>query len=320
VQVPAAARPIVDALRSAGGPSVRAVLLFGSQLVRAAPDRHSAWDVVAVVDAYAPFHRHLVAGGHHRRPAWLLTLLARVLPPNITAFDPGGGAPFAKVAIVSARDFERALGPRPRDHFLKGRMVQKVALAWASDDQARRDVEGALRSARRDVLSWVGPYLEGTFDTSALARRMLEVSYAGELRPESGDRVQQVYDVQRDFLEATYARVLREAAERGAVEAVADGRFRTAPASTRRRLGLRLYFTRSKLRATARWLKHVITFNDWLTYVQRKVERRTGMRVEITPWERRLPLLLLWPKVVRVLRGRRGAAPPPDLPPTGNDS
>jgi hypothetical protein len=48
----------------------------------------------------------------------------------------------------------------------------------------------------------------------------------------------------------------------------------------------------------------VVTFDNWLDYIARKVERRTGKRVEITPWERRLPLLLLWPKVVRVLRDR----------------
>jgi hypothetical protein len=67
---------------------------------------------------------------------------------------------------------------------------------------------------------------------------------------------------------------------------------------------VRGYFLRSKARATARWLKHVLTFDNWLDYIARKIQRRTGMRVEITPWERRLPLLLLWPKVFRVLMRR----------------
>jgi hypothetical protein len=46
---------------------------------------------------------------------------------------------------------------------------------------------------------------------------------------------------------------------------------------------------------------------EWLDYLIRKVERRTGLTVEVTPMERRLPFLLLWPKVFRVLRERRGA-------------
>ena len=51
----------------------------------------------------------LVAAGHHRRPAWLLTGLAHLLAPNITAFDPGDGMPLAKCAIISGPAFERAL-------------------------------------------------------------------------------------------------------------------------------------------------------------------------------------------------------------------
>ena len=68
---------------------------------------------------------------------------------------------------------------------------------------------------------------------------------------------------------------------------------------------------------TARWLKHVLTFENWLPYVVRKVERRTGMRVELTALERRLPLIFLWPRLFRVLRNRpaeeaaaRRAVPP----------
>lgn len=308
VEAPREAHELVDPLRRAAGPSLRAVLLFGSQLVRAAPDRHSAWDLVLVVDDYRAFHRHLVEAGHHRRPAWMLTLLAGVLPPSITAFDPGAGLPLAKCAIVTEAHFVRAMGPRAPDHFLKGRMAQKVALVWACDDASRATVLGALDAARRDVLRWAGPFLEGSavgFTAETLARRMLEVSYAGEVRPERGDRVRQVFEVQRDFLSRAYHAVLVDGVERGVVESAGDERFRLVdPPDPGRRRALGRYFLRSKVRATLRWAKHVLTFNDWLTYIQRKAERRTGLTIEITNWERRLPFLLLWPKAVRVLRAR----------------
>ena len=48
----------------------------------------------------------------------------------------------------------------------------------------------------------------------------------------------------------------------------------------------------------------MLTFENWLPYLVRKVERRTGMRVELTPLERRLPLIFLWPRLFRVLRNR----------------
>ncbi len=65
-----------------------------------------------------------------------------------------------------------------------------------------------------------------------------------------------------------------------------------------------MYFTFSKARVTARWLKHVLTFENWLSYTLRKVERRTGMRVELTALERRLPLIFAWPRLLLVLRNR----------------
>ena len=297
------AQRLEDALLEVGGPAVEGVVLFGSQLLRTSPDRHSAWDFIVIVDDYGVFHTHLVEAGHHRRPPWLLSLLAHVLPPNITAFVPDEDGPVAKCAIVSMRHFAQGLGPRARDHFLKGRMVQKVEIVHARDDGVRERLEHLLARARRDVLSWVGPYLEEPFTGEELARRMLEVSYGGEIRPEAEDRVGQVFEAQREFLARTYSGVLERAAAEGAVERLPGGRYRLAePPGAMRRLRVSLYFFRSKVRATLRWLKHVLTFNDWLTYVQRKVERRRGIRVEITRWERRLPLLLLWPKVFRVLR------------------
>ena len=305
---PAPARPLLDALIAAGGGHIRAVLLFGSQLVRATPNAHSAWDFVVVVDAYGPFHRALVDTGHHRRPAWLLSALGSVLAPNITAFDPGDGAPLAKCAIVSAAGFARAVGPGSPDHFLKGRMVQQVALLWARSDDDATWARDRLRGARDDVLHWAGPYFEAPFTPSEFAHGMLRVSYGGEVRPENKDRVDAVFEAQREFLSQAYTEVLEAAADEGRVRRVEGGRYAIEPApGAGARLAVSTYFLWSKVRATVRWAKHIVTFNDWLTYIQRKAERRTGMEIEITPWERRLPLLLLWPKVFRVLRAREVA-------------
>jgi hypothetical protein len=49
----------------------------------------------------------------------------------------------------------------------------------------------------------------------------------------------------------------------------------------------------------------MLTFDDWLDYIVRKVERRSGVRIELTKAERRLPVIFLWPKTVRVIRAMR---------------
>lgn len=287
-----------------------AVLLFGSRLVGASPDVHSAHDLVVVVNDYLRFYEALVAAGHHRRSPRFLAGLATVLPPNLIAFFPEGpGGPVAKCMIISVDDFHRALSPAARDHFVKGRMVQRVVVLHARDLHVGARIQEDLALARRDVLRWAGPFVEQPFTAEDLAWRMLDVSYGAEVRPESGSRVQEVFEAQRETLVPAFRDVLERAEMDGEVERTGRGwRFPTPPTGWDR-LGLRAYFLASKVRVTLRWFKHVLTFDDWLTYIQRKVERRTGIEVEIGPWERRYPLLFLWPKVVRVLRSRPAEAP-----------
>jgi hypothetical protein len=310
--------PVADALAREleviTGEPPWAILLFGSRLAGTAPGSYSAYDLILIVDAYRPFYERLHRSGKHGRSPRVLTALAHVLPPNIIAFDPElAGGEIAKVMILTPEDFQRALSHRAKDHFLRGRLVQRVAVLRARDDRVRSAIDSALARTRRDVLRWAGPWLPERFTASELVLRLLEVSYAGEVRPESAGRVAAVVEAQRSWLEPAYLRVLEEAEREGLVRKLegppADGTLwrLASPQGALDRLRWRLYFLRSKIRATSRWLKHVVTFDDWLTYVQQKVERRTGMQVEVTPMERRLPLLLLWPKVFRVISELRRA-------------
>ena len=83
-----------------------------------------------------------------------------------------------------------------------------------------------------------------------------------------------------------------------------------APASA---CASRAYFRWSLVRATVRWVKYVVTFDDWLDYILRKAHRHTGHDIVLSPRERRLPLVFLWPRVFRYLRdkdaGEAGVSP-----------
>ncbi|MEJ2723009.1 MAG: hypothetical protein P8181_18015, partial [bacterium] len=70
-----------------------------------------------------------------------------------------------------------------------------------------------------------------------------------------------------------------------------------------------VFFWKSKVRATLRWFKYMLTFDDWLDYIVRKAQRRTGVHLELTQAERRFPVVLLWPKLFAVLRVMGGRKP-----------
>jgi len=294
------AKALAGTVVAAAGEHLTGIVIYGSQLLRAEPNRHSAWDMVFIVDRYGPFHRAIVDAGLHRGPAWLLDLMARVLPPWATMVEAHGAEAIGKCMVVSRAHFERAVRPRSPDHFLKGRMVQRVALVWAKDRGSADAIEGWLREGRRDVLRWAGPWLDEPLDAGSVSRRMLEVSYGGELRPENTSRALEIHDAQAEWLERAYAEVLEEETSAGRLVRADGGGYRfVRPPGRWARFRTRVYFMRSKARATLRWFKYIVTFDGWLPYLVRKVERRTGETVELSERERRYPLIFLWPRVFR---------------------
>jgi hypothetical protein len=238
-----------------------------------------------------------------------MTWLANVLPPNAIAYAPeeggrAGGQGIAKCQIVSRRHFEAALSDAPPDHFLLGRLVQKVEVVWARSEIDATWIGGCLERARAGVLTWMLPYLEAPVDAAGLGRRLLEVCYRGELRPEATDRAHRIFDAQVEHFRAVFAPVLERGVRDGVL--VREGeRYRPAtPASAAARRRWRLHFARSKTRATLRWFKHMVTFANWLPYIVNKVERHTGRTIHLTTLEKKLLIIFLWPRAIHVLLTR----------------
>jgi hypothetical protein len=292
-------------LRSVAGDTVRAVVLYGSHLLRTSPDRHSAADLVVIVEDYRAFFAALARARQLHRPVFLMTALAKVLPPSVLAFAPRDDElGIAKYLLISREDFARAMGGDPTDHFMIARMVQRTSILWTADEATAEWLDQRFEQARHGVLRWVAPYLDEPVDAERLGRRMLEVCYAGELRPESTARASRIFEAQVGHFRAMFTPVLEAGAAAGILRRV-DGRYEVAHPVTRgQRLRIRWYFRRSKARATARWLKHTVTFINWLPYIQKKVERHTGRSIELTRLERKLPIVFLWPRVIHVLLTR----------------
>jgi hypothetical protein len=299
------AEALARGLAEAGGAAVQGILLYGSHLSGAAPDRHSALDFVVVVDAYRPFYQALHDAGEIHRPARLMWVAARTLPPNVIAYTPNGGeAGIAKCLVVSAEDLRTALGPDATDHFLIARLIQRVALVWQASEEHGGWIMARLEDAHGGVLAWAAPYLDPTipFDAETLGRKLLEICYGGEFRPEARNRSDTVFETQREHFAGVLAPVLERSVQEGRLERVPGAGYRLArEVSKEEARRWRRYFRRSKARVTARWFKHVLTFDNWLPYILRKVERRMGRKVELTRIERALPVPFLIPRAVALL-------------------
>lgn len=301
----AGARELAGGLARAGGGHVRCILLYGSHLHRTNPDRYSAHDFIVLVDDYRGFYAALKDVGQLRKSVSLMSIMAHILPPNVIAYSPLEDAGrIAKCNVVNQPHLSRALGQQPRDHYLLGRLVQRVAFVWVASDQDREWVETVMAGARGRVLTWMAPYLTEPVDADGLGRRILEVCYRGEFRPEAADRHQHTFEAQADHFLQVLGPVLSDAERRGLMVAEA-GRYRlTSSPAVWEVFRWRWHFMRSKVRNGMRALKHTVTFDKWLPYIVRKAERHSGKTIELTWPERRLPLLFLWPRAIKFLLSR----------------
>jgi hypothetical protein len=295
-----------DFLVTAFGPSTVALLHYGSHAHHSDARRESAHDFFVIVDAYRPAFESIHAALGTSYSPGTAALLANILPPNvISVVEPNTPAPLrAKCAVLSLTDLERACSGRARDHFTKGRLFQKVQLPWTRDQQSRARVGDALIEARMGTFSWVRPYLQREFDAESYCRMLLETSFAAEIRPEGGERTAVLLAAQRDALLRMYAAFLERLAASRIVLKEGNVYRLTKGTTALERLRVAAYFRRSKVRATLRWFKYVWLYEDWLGYIVQKIARRSGMEVELTPRERRWPLIFLWPKAFRYLRSR----------------
>ncbi len=311
--VDADAQSLSRFLARAFGPSCVGILHYGSRAQGRKPRADSAFDFFVIVDRYGDAYRSLKTTVGMSSAPWVATALAHVLAPNVVSVtDRAGEGPRAKCCVISLDDFRRACSPRRRDHFVQGRLFQFVLLAWTRDAESAREIGASIADARAATFTWGRPSLPDAFTVDEYLQTVLSRSLAGEIRPESGGHARTLVAAQRDALHAIYTPLLDHLVARGALTrepaagtaSPASVYRQVSGATTVDRMRVRWYFRVSKVRATARLLKHVILYEGWLDYIVRKIERSGGTTMVLTPREQRWPLIFLWPRVFRYLRDR----------------
>lgn len=282
------------------GAAVAAVVFYGSCLRKRTID--GVLDFYVVVDDYRSAY-----------PGRLLALANAVLPPNVFYVEwPFEGETLrTKYAVISTADLLRRASPRSLDCRIWARFCQPAALAFVRDDAARRRVEEAVTSA---CLTFVERALSALPDAQlgrgvtgeALFGAGLRETYRAELRSERDAAIRELYAASAGRHDAVAREALAALAQRGGGSLGESPEGFTVSASAadlrRSRRAWRLRRPLAKALAVAGLLKTAFTFGDWVPYVLWKTERQTGRRIEVTPRQRRHPLIFGWPVIARLLR------------------
>ena len=212
----------------------------------------------------------------------LSRFLARLQPPNVYYTETGceDRTLRAKYAVMTLAQFGRRMKPTTANPYFWARFAQPAALVHVASDAIRQRVIAAVADAVttmfRTSLASASP--EDT-PTDIWTRGFAE-TYRTELRPEASGRAREIVMANADFYDR-----------------IADlvGRPETLPVSwTQRRWA-------GKALSVARLVKAAFTFEGGASYAAWKIERHSGRKITLSPWQRRHPVLagfLLLPQLL----------------------
>ncbi|MDQ3185607.1 MAG: hypothetical protein M3Q16_03910 [Pseudomonadota bacterium] len=277
---------LVEALKLRFGSSLEAILLYGSCL-RSHELGDGVVDFYAIVNSYSKAYPERYLGYLN---AWLAP---NVFYLEVSAQEDKQEKKFrAKYAVVSMADFEQGTW-RWFHPYLWARFAQPSRLLYARNETIRKRIYNAQARAVVTFLKSSLPMLNSSVvSVEEIWINGLTQTYAAELRPERATRAQQLAQINLD----DYIRLTEHAAPAlvGMLEMLPDGRYRCLiDAADRRRAPWRWRLRRwqGTVLSVLRLTKAAFTFSDSISYAAWKIERHTGVRVEVTPMLRRHPVL-----------------------------
>lgn len=259
---------VADAARRRHGPGIAAVLFYGSCL-RGGDDDGNIVDLYLLADSYDQIHR-----------GSLMRTLNRLLPPNVyyieTPFD--GRTVRAKYALLTLAQFERLVERRTLQSYFWARFAQPTIVLWARAPAVQERVTRALATAVATTAWETRPLLAPDAARNALWVRAFREAYRTELRAEPPERGAALYEA--------------FAGRYDAITQIVCGAKPEAP-EARRRAERRWWRRRvvGKTLSVLRLMKSAFTFEDGATYLAWKIKRHSGVSFELTPWQKRHPIL-----------------------------
>jgi hypothetical protein len=197
----------------------------------------------------------------------------------------------AKVATMPLSIFCRAAADAYLDTTIWTRFVQPSALVWAADASGEDAVTAAIAAACETAGRYAAALGPASGEPVDYWSALFRGTYKAELRVEKPGREREIigFDRQR------YEQVLPLAwASAGVPFTASDGVLRpqlSADAALRLRSAWSRRARVGKPLNAARLVKAASTFEGATRYAAWKIQRHTGVAIEVTPWRERHPVL-----------------------------
>ena len=213
----------------------------------------------------------------------------------------------AKAASMSLRKFEQAVSGALMDTTVWARFVQPSALIWCASDEVATRVSGAVSSATLTATRLAAVLGPESGPEEAYWTALFKATYKAEFRIESQGRAKSILDLNRKHFDGLLPLAL-EAADIEFEGSAGALTLRVDKASQRKvKRWWRWRRRAGKPLNVLRLLRAAGTFEGAARYAAWKIERHTGIPVEVTPWREKHPVLCAPGVLISIWKDRRKA-------------
>ncbi|PHS28197.1 MAG: hypothetical protein COA85_04025 [Robiginitomaculum sp.] len=218
----------------------------------------------------------------------------KAVPPFVRYYkcEYEGQVIHAKVAIMTLSHFVALARPGALDISIWARFAQPTALIYARDDAATEAVHDALRNAIMTAMNWAVYFGPDEGAPGAFWCALFRATYAAELRIEDASRADLIVELAAARYDTLFLPALIAA---GFLPSSVGKNTYHVPMENNRRKDMRRQWLVRRITSKSvnllRIFKGAVTFEGRADYVAWKIERRTGITLSLTPWQRAHPLL-----------------------------
>jgi hypothetical protein len=269
------------------------VIVYGSCL-RNLDFKEGVVDLYVIVDSYP--------NAYHKRR---YSLMNSILPPNVFYLEliSNGITIHAKYAVITMDDLKDGI-ENWFHSYLWARFAQPVSVIYTDNDDTKMYLYRLFAESVIAYLNKTMPALgDGQYNSEQIWVNALSLSYAAELRPERHNRAQLI--TQQSIAELDALTQAAAPALAGILEPHISGDFHVQSNVKKQRNCLMLWRLRrwqGRILSLLRLVKAVFTFKDAVNYAAWKIERHTGITIEVTPVLQRHPILFGFTILWRLLR------------------
>lgn len=272
---------------------IACIFMYGSMLNPLLSSETSYPDFYVIVDDYARFYKSPVH-----------TLLNRSLPPNsyFLKLDNNGSALPSKYCVIDRHDLHRLTHfPQIKDFFIAGRLAKRIAILYVKDKEfLSQFIDNVYNAMHFNVMFALSDLAEAGFTFDDFMINLLGLSYRAEIRTEKDDKITNLYNSEKEFYKKVYTLFLEQEISYGTIKEINGGYMTMKPYFTHDYITA--FIRKCRRRAVFRWPKSIYTFSNYVDYLQLKIERTTGEKLNLSKWDRRLPLIFGWRHLFRLLK------------------